>query len=37
MQVCEATLAENSWQMLTTIPSLSESGRLRKEFDTFMH
>src|SRR5580692_2512447 len=37
MQVCEATLAENSWQTLTTIPSLTESGRLRKEFDTFMH
>ena len=37
MQVCEATLAENSWQTLASIPSLTESGRLRKEFDTFMH
>ncbi len=36
-QVCEATLAENSWQTLAAIPSLSESGRLQKEFDAFMH
>jgi extracellular factor (EF) 3-hydroxypalmitic acid methyl ester biosynthesis protein len=37
MQVCEATLAENSWQTLVAIPSLTDSGRLRKEFEAFMH
>src|SRR5580704_13894182 len=36
MQVCEATLNESSWQKLAAIPSLTETGRLRKEFEAFI-
>jgi extracellular factor (EF) 3-hydroxypalmitic acid methyl ester biosynthesis protein len=36
MQVCEATLAEGSWQQLAAIVSLTENGSLRREFDAFI-